>query len=171
MTPTPKGRITRSDDGSYQLTITRIFAGATVEDLWASLTESERTARWYGAWRGKPGAGETIEVQMAYEEGAPWFPMTIERCDPPHTLAISSSDSHGSWLMEVSIRGSATAVILELIQHKLDPEMAGDVGPGWEYYLDMLVASRDNAAQPSFDDYYPQQAEYYRNQVKAQEPG
>ena len=171
MTPTPGGQITRLDDGSYQLVITRIFAGATLEDVWASVTESERTARWYGPWRGEPGAGKTIEVKMAYEEGAPWFPMTIDRCDPPHTLAISSSDSYGSWFMELSLRETTTAVILDLIQHKLDPGMAADVGPGWEFYLDMLVASRVGAEQPSFGDYYPQQSEYYRNQVEAQEPG
>jgi uncharacterized protein YndB with AHSA1/START domain len=171
MTPTPSGRITRLDDGSHQLVVTRIFASATIDDVRASVTESERTARWYGAWRGEPGVGKTIEVQMAYEEGAPWIPMTIDKCDPPHTLAVSSSGSYGSWFIEVSLRESATAVILDLIQHRLDPGMAGEVGPGWEYYLDNLVASRDETAQPSFDDYYPQQAEYYRNQVEAQEPG
>ena len=38
----------------------------------------------------------------------------------------------------------------------------GSVGPGWEYYLDMLVASREGDPQPSFDDYYPAQHEYYQ---------
>ena len=37
----------------------------------------------------------------------------------------------------------------------------GAVGPGWEYYLDMLVASRAGEPLPDFDDYYPAQAAYY----------
>jgi len=37
----------------------------------------------------------------------------------------------------------------------------GDYGPGWEYYLDMLVAARDDLPTPSFDDYYPAMKGYY----------
>lgn len=35
------------------------------------------------------------------------------------------------------------------------------VGPGWEYYLDMLVAARDGAPKPDFDDYYPTMKSYF----------
>jgi hypothetical protein len=45
--------------------------------------------------------------------------------------------------------------------HHLD---AGDdvsaYGPGWEYYLDMLVAARDGLPTPSFDDYLAM-SDYY----------
>jgi hypothetical protein len=37
----------------------------------------------------------------------------------------------------------------------------GAYGPGWEYYLDMLVAARDDLPAPSFDDYYPAMKPYY----------
>ena len=37
----------------------------------------------------------------------------------------------------------------------------GSMGPGWEYYLDLLVASRDGGPAPAFDDYYPAQKAYY----------
>ena len=39
--------------------------------------------------------------------------------------------------------------------------MAGEVGPGWEYYLDMLVAAREGKPLPSFGDYYPAQKAHY----------
>lgn len=165
MTPEPGGTITKLDDGSLDLVITRIFPNATAVDVWASVTEPERTARWYGPWRGEAGVGKTIDVQMAYEDGQPWIPMTVDQCDPPHTLAVSSVGSYGSWFMEIRIRQSGSAAILDLVQHKLDPGMAGEVGPGWEYYLDMLVASREGADLPSFGDYYPSQADYYKAQV------
>ncbi|UMG91663.1 hypothetical protein [Nocardioides sp. TF02-7] len=39
------------------------------------------------------------------------------------------------------------------------------MGPGWEYYLDRLVAVEGGAdpATVRFDDYYPAQAPYYRD--------
>jgi hypothetical protein len=33
--------------------------------------------------------------------------------------------------------------------------------PGWEYYLDYLVASRNGTTMPDFNDYYPSQKAYY----------
>ncbi|HEX5944940.1 MAG TPA: hypothetical protein VFY82_01625 [Acidimicrobiales bacterium] len=49
--------------------------------------------------------------------------------------------------------------------HHLDADAnAAEVGPGWEYYLDRLVASRAGAPPPDFDDYYPAQSAYYEQQ-------
>ena len=50
---------------------------------------------------------------------------------------------------------------LELIHHRVNQKMMGEVGPGWEYYLDMLVASREGNPLPKFDAYYPAQKEYF----------
>jgi hypothetical protein len=47
------------------------------------------------------------------------------------------------------------------VQHLSDRKLAGDVGPGWEYYLDMLVAVGEGKALPSFEDYYPAQQAYF----------
>lgn len=47
--------------------------------------------------------------------------------------------------------------------HHLDDGVdVGSVGPGWEYYLDMLAASRDGSAVPDFGDYFPAQQAYYQ---------
>ena len=161
MKPEPTGQITASDDGTCELVLTRIFPNATADDVWASITESERTARWYGPWRGVGAVGNTIEVQMTFEESDQWMPMHIDACEPPHTLAISAISEYGSWFMELRVRELESATSLDLIQHKLDPTMAENVGPGWEFYMDMLVAARNDAPSPSFDDYYPSQSAYY----------
>jgi hypothetical protein len=50
---------------------------------------------------------------------------------------------------------------LRFVQHLDEKVNVGDVGPGWEYYLDNLVASRDGAPLPKFEDYYPSQQAYY----------
>jgi hypothetical protein len=41
----------------------------------------------------------------------------------------------------------------------------GDLGPGWEFYLDNLVASRSNGPLPDFNDYYPAQKAFYLEQA------
>lgn len=58
----------------------------------------------------------------------------------------------------VSRIGSARTVManglteLQLVHH-LDPaDEVGAYGPGWEYYLDMLVAARDDLPRPSVED-------------------
>jgi hypothetical protein len=53
---------------------------------------------------------------------------------------------------------------LRFTQHLSSTESVGEVGPGWEYYLDGLVASRAGEPLPSFDDYYPAQKGFFEAQ-------
>ncbi len=46
MSPTPTGRLSGND-----LVLTRTFR-APIADVWASLTDPWRTARWSGPWQG-----------------------------------------------------------------------------------------------------------------------
>ncbi len=99
-------------------------------------------------------------VDRAGFPGEPVADMAIDACEPPQRLAVRMSDE-GGWPLEVRLteKGRDTLVVLT---HGLDStDGIGDIGPGWEYYLDMLIASRDAAPLPSFDDYYPAQQEYY----------
>ncbi|MFD6897219.1 hypothetical protein ACFWB0_22090 [Rhodococcus sp. NPDC060086] len=48
------------------------------------------------------------------------------------------------------------------LSHQLDNDAnVGEVGPGWEYYLDILVAARDGTPQPTFDDYFSSMTGYF----------
>ena len=52
-------------------------------------------------------------------------------------------------------------------QAEVEPTEAESVGPGWEYYLDRLVAavSDGEVAAINWDrDYYPAMVEHYRSQ-------
>ncbi len=51
MSPTPTGRLFGND-----LVLTRTFR-APVADVWASLTDPQRTARWFGPWQGDAAPG------------------------------------------------------------------------------------------------------------------
>ncbi|MCE6997388.1 SRPBCC family protein [Saccharothrix sp. S26] len=159
MTPTPAGRLFRTDQGS-DLVLTRTFR-ALAEDVWASLTEPERTARWFGPWEGEAAPGRTVKVQMAFEEQEPWVEVRIDACDPPRRLALSMVDEASTWRMELLLSEVDGVTELRLVHHLSTEEGIGEVGPGWEYYLDMLVASRTGAPLPGFDDYYPSQKAYF----------
>jgi uncharacterized protein YndB with AHSA1/START domain len=162
MNAIPTGRLLAIDQGR-DLVVTRSFR-APIADVWASITESERTARWFASWTGDAAPGRTIRYTLAFEEGAPEADMTIDACDPPHHLAVSASDEHGTWRLEARLRQVDETTELTFVHHLDDDAAAGEVGPGWEYYLDMLVASRDRLPVPDFDDYYPAQKAYYEAQ-------
>jgi uncharacterized protein YndB with AHSA1/START domain len=158
MSPTPTGRLFGND-----IVLTRTFH-APVADVWASLTDSERTARWFGPWQGDAAPGHTIQVQMVHEESQPWMDMTIDACEPPRRLALSTLNEHGSWYLDMVLAESGGVTELRFTQHLTDTEGVGEIGPGWEYYLDALVAARDGRPVPQFDDYYPAMKKYFEAQ-------
>ena len=159
MSPTPSGRLVRTPAGR-DLVLTRSFR-APIDDVWASLSESERTARWFGSWTGEPGVGRTILVRMGFEEGTEPVPMTILACEPPHRLALRGGEAHGAWHIEATLTERDGTTELRFTHHLDDGVDVGSVGPGWEYYLDQLVASREGRAAAEFGDYYPGQQGYY----------
>lgn len=91
--------------------------------------------------------------------------MTVDACERPRHLALHSEDEHGSWQLEVDLSDAADATTLQLTHHLDEQADPGMVGPGWEYYLDMLVAAHAGRALPSFDDYFPSQQAYYEGLV------
>ncbi|MBP6630796.1 MAG: SRPBCC family protein [Kofleriaceae bacterium] len=157
---TPTGRLDGND-----LVLTRRFH-APIEDVWTSLTASDSTARWYGSWTGTPGTGNTIAVKLLFEQGAPESNAHIDACEPPRRLALSTT---GEWgvRIEVTLTHQAGVTELRFVHHLTDRELARDMGPGWEYYLDNLVAARAGTTLPTFDQYYPSMKPYYSGLVDA----
>jgi uncharacterized protein YndB with AHSA1/START domain len=151
----PTGTLVGTD-----LSLTRTFR-APADDVWASVTEPERTARWFGAWKGEGGTGSTIQLQMGFEDGTPWMDVVINACEPPRRLELTATDEHGTWHLELRLAEVDGGTELTLVHHLLSTDVVENTGPGWEYYLDMLVASRENRPLPNFDDYYPAMKPYY----------
>jgi uncharacterized protein YndB with AHSA1/START domain len=164
--PEPTGTIVRGRDQTFELTLTRHFE-APVSDVWASLTDPELTATWLGPWRGTPGTGNTVELQMAFEEGDAWSSVRIDRCDPPRRIAVSVtvSEEVNGWDLEATLDERDGGTELTFLHRLDDPATAESIGPGWEYYLDMLVAARNGTDRPDFEDYYPSQVAYYTKQA------
>ncbi|MFY2787779.1 SRPBCC domain-containing protein [Rhodococcus sp. MALMAid1271] len=156
MAPTPTGTLRKLDTG-FALELTRTIDGPR-EDVWASLTQSSRTALWFGPW--ERISDSAIRVTMTFEEGEPASTMSVDACEPPHHLAVRTTDE-GTWPLDVRLSERGDVTDLVLVHRCATTEGLGEIGPGWEYYLDMLIASRTNAPLPSFGDYYPAQQEYY----------
>jgi uncharacterized protein YndB with AHSA1/START domain len=164
MTTIPTGRLTPTSQG-HDLTLVREFR-APIEDVWDSVTQSDRVGRWFGHWSGDAGPGMTITLTLVAEEGNPTSDVTVTACTPPRHLAVSVADEHGTWNLELHLSEQDGVTTLEFVHHLAPEAPAGEVGPGWEYYLDRLVASRDGTEMPDFDDYYPGMKDHFEAQVR-----
>ena len=74
-------------------------------------------------------------------------------------VTSETTDESGSWSLELELLdgghepGSGTTI--RFTQHELPLAMLPDVGAGWEWYLDRLVAAIAGEPMPAWDDYYP----------------
>lgn len=159
---------TRERRGDEDLIVLTRTVNAPIAEVWANITESDRLAIWFGSWTGDPAQG-SVMVTMGFEgdgvEPAEYF---IDVCREPHHLAITSAMDYDAenpavWHLEFDLEEVAGTTTITFSQKVPDPTWAENIGPGWEFYLDRLVAAVTNADQSAidFDDYYPAQSEHY----------
>lgn len=165
--PTPTGRLVQTADG-HDLVLTRILRGP-IGDAWTAISDPEHTARWFGRWEGDGAVGTTIRVQLGFEDDSPWVEMQILECDAPRLLRLLSAAEvdGGAWDISAELTDAGDGTELRFVMHGIDPGGVGNIGPGWEYYLDQLVASMTAAPMPDFNDYFPAQQEYFEAQARA----
>jgi uncharacterized protein YndB with AHSA1/START domain len=158
----PTGR-RQTRDGQEVVAYTRRFS-ATVEDVWAAVTEPDRLERWIGTWEGDPADGWVGFRMTAESPDASAERMWIDECDPPRRLATHSSTPYGDWHLALDLDERDGVTTLTFAQRMSDPGVAADVGPGWDYYLDRLVAAETggDVAAVDFTDYHPADSDYYR---------
>lgn len=158
----PTGR--RETRGGHDLVVyTRTFA-APADDVWAAVTEPRRLERWVGTWEGDPADGWVGFRMTAEAEDAPAERMVVDECDPPHRLAVHSETEYGTWYLEMDLAEADGRTTFTFSQRITDPATAADIGPGWDYYLDRLVAAETGGdiAAIDFTDYHEPTKEYYR---------
>ncbi|MEP1122295.1 MAG: SRPBCC domain-containing protein [Ilumatobacter sp.] len=144
----PTGHIDHTPQGR-RLVVERTF-DAPIGEVWASLTEPERVARWYGTVEGEPVAGRTIMITMTAEEGAPAEPALVVECDPPRRFLIETAGAGDPWRLQVELietDGTTTMTFTQMLADELD---AADIGPGWEYYADRHHAVVHGNALPDW---------------------
>lgn len=162
-------------DGQEVLVLERRFH-AGIDDVWAAVTDPVRLQRWIGTWSGDPASGSVAFRMTAEGEDVPEEIYDIETCDPPEHLAVRtreatpfSADGSGPrvrWALRLQLSEAAGVTTLTFVQALADgslgTDMAASVGPGWEYYLDRLVAAMDGGevGAVAWDDYEPGSADY-----------
>jgi uncharacterized protein YndB with AHSA1/START domain len=106
------------------LTVSRVY-DTPLEDLWDACTNPERIPRWFLPISGdlRPGGRYQVEGNASG---------TIERCEPPHSLAATWE--YGGQISWVELRltpeaDGHTRFALEHIAH-VDDELWGQFGPG-----------------------------------------
>ncbi len=161
MTTTPTGLFSPREEGDA-VSFVRTF-NAPIDDVWAAVTESDRLARWIGFFTGDPEQGHVDFTMNAEGDDVTPARYDIRRCEPPRTLQVHTTDDFGTWDLIVELVESDGVTTLTLSQIIHDPTTIENTGPGWEYYLDRLVAALTDADPGAidFDDYYPAQKEYY----------
>ena len=143
---------------------TRTFR-APATDVWAAVTEPDRLERWIGTWEGDPAGGEVLFTMTAEGEGAQPVETRIEECRAPYLLQVSFTEGDQPWVLRLEIHESDGVTTLDFAQRISDPELGASYGPGWEYYLDRLVAAQAgaDAATVRWDDYFPAMSDHYRS--------
>jgi uncharacterized protein YndB with AHSA1/START domain len=137
-----------------ELVYERTFT-APIDDVWASITEPERLDRWIGTWSGDAGPGRSVAFTMTAEGVEKPEDVLIVECDPPRRLTVDMPSPNGTWRIDVSLAESDGITTLVFAQLIMPGDNLGDYGPGWEYYLDRLVAARDNTPFREWDEYPP----------------
>ena len=78
---------------------------------------------------------------------------------------MTTKDAMGAWRLEARLTETDGTTVLDFAQHLDATEAVPDAGPGWEYYLDKLVAAHQGDPDPVWDDYYPAMKPYYESLV------
>lgn len=145
----PSGRVHSGPDGQ-RLIIERSLP-APIGDVWASLTEPDRVAPWYGSIEGELQPGSTIMVTMSAEDGAPAEPMQILECEPPTRFLVETAGMGEPWRLELELAESDGITTMTFTHQLPDGLSAVDLGPGWEFYADRHHAAFHGNAMPDWD--------------------
>lgn len=165
--PVPRGTVEHGPTGA-ELVVMRTFRAPAV-DVWASLTESDRLARWIGYWDGDPATGRVQFFMTAESDDPEPEEYRITRCEPPYRFAGDTAVGDQTWHLGFDLTeadGVTTLVFRQLLGPSDD---ARNVGPGWEYYLDRLVAVREgrDASTVEWEPYLAALGDHYAQAAAA----
>ena len=159
MSPEPSGEVERTAGGRDL--ILRRDLPLEPDQAWAWITESGKTGQWFGTWTGAGEAGGEIEVTMVAEECNPKSAMKINACEPGRSYEVTGSDESGGWNLELKLEEGEGGTRLTFIHHLGEEDKVEMIGPGWEFYLDHLLAAIEGNEKKDFSEYWPAMGPYY----------
>ncbi|KGJ77474.1 hypothetical protein GY21_07980 [Cryobacterium roopkundense] len=162
MTGKATGRLVHRDDGLY-LMMDRLFT-AIPDDVWATMTRPAELEKWIGTLTGAPNTG-AAKFRMSAEPEAQAQYVTILECSAPHRFLGDFGEGEDAWRALFHLVEGNGMTTLTFGQRLRNPAEAATVGPGWDYYLDRLVAYRAGRPLPTWDGYYPALAQAYKDMI------
>jgi uncharacterized protein YndB with AHSA1/START domain len=156
MTDSPddrRGVVTPEADGGRRLVFRRSWPDP-IDDVWAALTDNERSARWIGTYAGERGSGATGTFTMLHEGGDPGdgMPMTIVECEPPRRLVLQWPEPL-MWRVELDLAEQDGRTVLVFTQVFPSADGLAEVAAGWHWYLDKLDAELTGRPQLQMADW------------------
>lgn len=129
-------------------------------------------ARWIGTWTGDPTSGSVVFSMNAEGDGTPKQTFAILSCDSPHKLLVRAADDSGIWELGFALAEHEGITTYEFSQVIHESTVLDSTGPGWDYYLDRLVAAESGRDPTAIDfdrDYYPALSSHYAALLPARE--
>lgn len=153
------GRVVRDANG-LELIVQRRLP-MPLDEAWEWVTAPARLKQWMGSLKGRPTLGADLQLRMTAEDGSPTVALEVVECEPRLRYIVEQRDDPQPMRVRVSLAHTDAGTTVFLGHRLANARMAGDYGPGWEWYLDRLVAATTGAPMPDFADYSPQQKPYF----------
>jgi uncharacterized protein YndB with AHSA1/START domain len=138
----------RSADGVGVVRIENRY-DTTVDDLWSSITDPARLARWYGQVEGDLRQGGAFHI---YLESDDWDGTgRVEACEPPKRLLVTTRESDESWrkgqgvppfdaAIETTLTADGDQTILVIEVKGMPLHALAAYGAGWQIHAEDLTA-------------------------------
>ena len=153
------GRVVRDRSGLELIVERRVPLSA--DETWQWITSPAKLKKWVGTRRGTPVVGGTFEFTMTAEDGAEATTASLEVCEPGTRYTVSFGVGAEIWRVTISLADLGSTTALYLKQRLTNARDAGSIGPGWEWYLDRMLAAIAGQPMPDFDAYLTDQRPYY----------
>jgi uncharacterized protein YndB with AHSA1/START domain len=135
---------------------------ATVEEVWAAISDSDRVARWLLCdAKLEPVVGGTVFFRWEGEDGGE-VNGVVSVCEPPRLLEYSWREGDSESVVRFELLPSAGGVSLVLDHRRIAKRAVAGMGAGWHSHLDALAASlagqpfewwpRFNQLQPDYEE-------------------
>ncbi len=131
--------VVEPEDGLWGLTMERHF-DASIDEVWAALSEAEQLAQWLAETELEPRAGGTVRIRFSPREVVTGRVLAYE---PPHVLEFEwgegESDPAPS-VVRFELRAEDGGTRLTLTHRRQNAALARTTGAGWHAHLEVLVA-------------------------------
>lgn len=124
------------------------------EVVWEYLTDSDKSALWYGPVDLFPDG--RFRVKLLHEEGQPYAWGKVLWAQPLKEILLLLGEGEQAWEVSVALCEAEGGTHISLTQAETTKEETPWIIAGWKYYADCLHAAMTGLEQPNFAFYAPQ---------------